>query len=564
MLRSFSVLMFAILMAVGWGCATPVPPSGGPADELPPEVLDTRPARGAVNVDATSMRITFSEYVDDASLPRALSISPAFVQPLDYSWSGRSVEVRFPEPLRENTTYVLTMDTNLRDAHNVALRSPIILAFSTGPTISAGRLAGRLVSPDEGASAPGIDMFAYARPDSSAPESLPDLPAYATQTDDAGAFTFEYLTEQYYYVVAVEDANRNRQPDPAEAFATPPSPALFADSMSTTVEEPWILARLDTTAPGAIRVQSLSDSRHAVRFSEPVRLVDREPSTWVLTDSASGASLEVRSLYQRADEPRDVLFTTERLGRIRYSVEPAAIVDTSGNAAPSVPIPFTADPQEDTLQTRFVAFLPSGSPAGDSISLPRGVEPGVRFNAPPGEELLRSAVAVADTVRRIRSYAVTSSDGTAYEILPDPELQPGDAIEVAVDLALLAGPDSVLRRTYQRLSPDDAGEISGVVETISSDGPSIVVQLIPVDVPVETPEYQVEVDLNGAFAFRNLPAGTFRLRAFVDENANGKWDPGLLTPYRPAERIVWRAEPVRVRARWETALPDTLRVPEPK
>ena len=38
---------------------------------------------------------------------------------------------------------------------------------------------------------------------------------------------------------------------------------------------------------------------------------------------------------------------------------------------------------------------------------------------------------------------------------------------------------------------------------------------------------------------------------------NGKWDGGMIHPYKPAEPITWMPEPVSIRPRWDTVLGDT-------
>ena len=551
----------SFLIAAISGCATPIAPSGGPPDEIPPEILETTPPGGAVNVDTESIRITFSEYVEESSLPQAFSISPGFDQPLEYSWSRRSVVVQFPQPLRENTTYVLTIDTNLRDAHGVALRSPIVMAFSTGPTISSGVLSGRVAGWRSGDPVAGVDVLAYAVPDSVAPDSLPARPAYRTQTDTEGAFNFDFLTEQYYYVAVLEDENRNLQPDPLEAFAPPPYPALFADSTAEPPETPWVLARIDTTAPAPLRAESLSRSRHVLRFTEPVRFADRDPSTWTLADSTTGEPIEIRELYLQIADPRQVFFTTDNLGDGRYEVYPAAIIDSSGNAVLASRSYFSPADRSDTLQTRFLEFLPDGSAAEEAITLPQNVEPGVRFNTPIDAALLGEAVSVLDSVGAPQSYIGVTENGTDYDILTEPRLQPGFLISIAVDASEFAGPDSVLTQAFQRISSDNTGEISGVIEFNGTDRSPIRVHAIPIaDTLGNVPTYETTAGAGGSFDFQGLPAGSYRLRAYADENSNGVWDPGLLMPYTPGEHIIWPAEPVRVRARWETALPDTLQI----
>ena len=630
-------MLFALVVAILSGCATPIAPSGGPPDETPPEVVETNPEQGAVNVDAESMRIIFSEYINETTLPQALSLSPGFDLPLEFSWRGRSVVLRFPESLRENTTYVVTIDTNLRDANGVALRTPIILAFSTGPTVSRGVLAGRVVDWSTEDPVAGVDVLAYAIPDSAAPDSLPSRPAYRTQTDDDGAFNFAYLTEQFYFVGAIDDENRNLQPDQQEAFAPPPYPALFADSTADPPAAPWILARIDTTAPTPVRTESVSQSRHLIRFSEAVQFADRDPSAWMLADSASGETIDIESLYLQVEDLRQVFFTTRELDLGRFLVHPAALIDSSGNAVLVAPIYFTPVEHTDTLQTRFVDFFPDDLPTAEATYLARDIEPGIRFNTPIDPVILDAAVSVSDTLGSSLAYVAVTKNGTDYEILTEPRLQPGSAVSIAVDASALAGPDTVYTRNFQRISADETGEISGVVKTtgeeergriletatietdeteavveidvvdleegtdqeamavveeaeeeeetedsaeaeaeaaeevedteeeaaiVPSGGadPTILVQAIPVDVSVVVPTYEVAADDEGNFLFSGLPAGEYRLRAFADENSNGRWDPGLLLPYTPGEGITWRSEPSRVRARWETAVPDTMHI----
>lgn len=567
MIRCAAII--ALLVAAG-GCATPIPPSGGPPDETPPELAEADPPAGAVDVDADYVRLTFSEYVDPSSFAQAFSISPSFDRPVEFDWSGRSVVVRFPEPLRENTTYVLTIDTQLRDVRSVALRTPIVYAFSTGPTISAGTLSGQIVAAADGTPEPGVDVLAYALTDSTVVDTLIGRPAYRTQTDEQGTFRFSYLSEQFYYVPAIRDANRNLQPDAQEPFAAPPAPALFADSIDVAYAQPWVLASVDTTAPRPLRAQSSSRSRHVLRFDEPVEFVDRDPINWALTDSSSGEAVVIRALFIRSSEPREVHVLTEELPTRRYRLVPGAVTDSSGNAAVREPVDFTPAAQEDTLRTRFVEYLPTGRPGGEVMTLPRDVEPGIRFNQPPGEEDIANAVSVTDTVGAALAFIAVTENGTDYEILTEPRLQPGEQIRIAVNASELSGADTTYARSYRRIPLEETGEIAGVmrIEQPQKDTttavPPVIVQVIPVEVETVVPVYETVADPSGSFIVSGLPAGTYRLRAFADADSSGAWNPGFLIPYRPAEGITWHSEPVRVRSRWETAVPDTLRIPIPR
>lgn len=556
MKRLGPALLCAVLLS---SCATPQAPSGGPPDTTPPEIAESTPIPGAVNVTGQTIRITFSEYVQEASLGRALSITPAPTTAPEVSWSGRSVEIRLPEALRPNTTYVVTLDTELRDIRGVALNSPIMLAFSSGATINAGKLTGRVVLPMAGDPAAGVDVFAYALTDSAAPDPLPERPDYRTQTDQSGAFAFDYMTEQYYFVVALRDQNRNLNPDPQEDFAPPPVPALFADTVSVVRDLPWVLTKIDTTRPSPLRIQSLAASRHAVRMSEPVRFISRDPSAWQLRDSTTGAAVDIRDLYIRQDDRREVLMQTPPLAPKTFTVQAASLADTSENAVLGETVSFTPSTAEDTVQHRFLGFLPANE-LGPTYELPRGVDPGLHFNAPVDEILLSTAVAVTDSNGAPLAFSAVTDDGTRYRLLPDSTLETGGRIEVRVDGAVLAGPDSVHTAVFQRITLSETGEVRGVV--MSAIHP-VIVQIFPVDVDVAVPRYDAIADSAGVFLFRGLPAGAYRLRAFGEHDEDGTWSGGMLQPYLAPEPIAWLTEPTRVRARWETSLPDTLRIRAP-
>ncbi len=560
-------LLLGLVLLLGGGllgsCANPIMPSGGPEDQTPPAIVATDPPHEAVNVAPSRIRITFSEYVDAGSFARALTITPEIPGRLEYRWRRRSVEITLPEPLREGTTYVLTIDTNLRDAHGVALREPLTVAFSTGPVINQGRLAGQVIDPTAGTGIAGIDVFAYAAPDSTAPSALPDRPAYRTQTDDQGRFAFAYLREQPYFVAAVQDRNRNLAPDPAEPFAPPPRPVLTAQpgAPAETDAPRWLLTVLDTIPPEPRRVQARSRSRLEVRFSEAVRLTDRDPSAWSLRDSLARTPVAVRDVYMLPDDPRLVFLRTDLLAERPHVLIPAGIADSSGTPVAPTPVSFTPTALDDTLQIRFRRFEPAGLQAdalGRYVLLP-SVPPGVRFNQPVDDATLHARLAVTDTTGQPLAFTTSTEDGTAYALHLDPPLQEGQVIEVQVRQPRPGGTDTTFARVFQRIPDDALGSRAGYVAAADTSGPIVVELYPPPDSPRRTP--YVTHARDDRYTFTGLPEGTYTLRAFVDRNGNQRWDGGRLVPYTPAEPLAWITDGLDVRPRWEQVREDTLRIP---
>lgn len=529
------LLAFAALAA---GCAQPVAPSGGPQDTTPPALEAAEPAADAVNVRAGRLVLTFSEGVDEASVRRAFSISPGWETPPEVIVRGRRVEVRFPDSLRANTTYVVTLDTNLRDLRSVALRAPLTLAFATGPELDRGRIAGRVLDPMTGRGTTGLDVFAYRLDaDASAPpDPTSEAPDYRTQTDAQGAFSLDYLRPGPFFLAAVADANRNRRADAGEAFAVPPAPATTA-AEADSARGPLRLfeTRLDTIPPRPIRVRTQSARRLAVRFDEPIVLRDRL-DLWTLTDSTSGADTPVLRTYPDTDPQQLVLVTDSLPARPHRLVlgRPAAVTDSVGNAARPDPLTFTPSAEPDTVRARFLGFLPE-SPE----ERVRADSAGVRFNAPPDSAWL-ARVAVTDTLGNALPSPLTTRDGLRFWVEPE---------GFAPYRLAVRTPDSTYARTVEPLTADERGEIAGVVR--AEGGPVIV------EVVAGRARHRVRADSTGAFVVTGLSEGEVRLRAWIDRNENGRWDGGRLAPYAPPEPLVFLDAPQRIRPRWETVV-DTL------
>lgn len=600
------------------GCANPVPPSGGPRDETPPSVVQTRPVRDTVNVstDVQTLRVQFSEYIERTSLPQALSVTPPFERRPQFDWSGRSVEIEFPTALRDSTTYIFSFDSNLSDAHGVSLDNPITVAFSTGPRINQGQIQGRVVGGRWGRPKQRVDVYAYALSptDTAPPRPLPDQPRYRTQTGEEGRFDFDYMREQRYYVVALRDNNRNRQPDPLEPYAPPPRLALRADSGASPVPVPWLLTRSDTVAPTVQRVQPLSRRRFQVNFDEPVQIERRAPAAWTPRDSATGTPIEVRAAYADPTRADAVVVRTARMRETRYvlPLEAGVVADTAGQRLAPDTVRFGAAAREDTTRTRFRGFLPAnlGRDSTGARPLLPDVQPGVRFNQTPDSTTVQRGLSVRDTTGQPRGYSISTEDGTAYRLQLDPPLAPGQFVDVTVSGRALAGADTTYRRRFRRLTRRALGGLEGraivgdttrrrprppadtttlrvpaplsegrtdtlvvppfdpsssrsrraVLDSLFYDG-SVVVELTAEQSSPPLAPRRLTTRPESTFVFRMLPEGQVRFRAYLDRNGNEQWDGGQLQPYVPAEPKAWLRDPVEVRPRWTTDLPIPLRIP---
>ncbi len=521
------------------GCADPRPPTGGPRDETPPSIVSTEPPHESTEVSPDAIRLNFSEYVNEASFARALSIVPTPRGRLRFKWRKRSVTIRLPEQLRDSTTYVVTLSDEFRDWRGVRLKRPLSFAFATGPVIDQGHLRGRVVDHVKGLPVAGLSVLAYP---ANAPKSAE--PAYQTQTDTEGQFAFSHVRESDFFVIGLRDMNRNLRADPGEQFAVPPMAKIRATLDTSSQYPDWIYTTADSLGPAMERVRATASQLVEIRFSENVSLPDLSGESWIVMDSLGNTPVKVYSSYQTGK--RMVYLVTDPLQEQTYGLlADPAIQDSTGNPIQPDTVYFAGTTAESREEPRFQGFLPESDE--NPYRLSPWENPQIVFDSPVERTLLDSLLAVRDSTGAPVSFDVQTSSGTKYALMALDG--PAQIYHVAVKQ-----PDSTYVRSFQRLGPRSLGSLSGFT---SPSGDSVLVVLTGIDGQALATQVS---NADRGFLFEGLPENSYYLRVFIDRNQNGRWDGGLIDPYEAAESMTWVPEPVTVRPRWDTAIPDTLRI----
>lgn len=545
-----------MLVCLPLACAVPVPPGGGPPDSTPPSIVQTVPSDGQTNFSGSTVEFEFDEAINVRTFGRALSITPDLVGTPRISGSGKKIKVRLPGELRESTTYILTLDVSLRDLHNVSLDSPISIAFSTGDEIDAGRMSGRLVHASSGQAAGGVDVFAFADNDSL---TLRSPPLYRTQTGSNGSFRFNYVSTGEYFVVAVDDANRNRLMDEGEKRAVPPLDRISADSLGASPSRPWILAVHDRIPPTIERVRAVSSRDLELRFSEPLDTDVNHPSIFgfaeshrlTLQDSLGNSVGDVGELYFTESRSRILFARVDSLSPGSYSLLGSAPVsDSLGNKMQEGVWPFTVSSLvSESAPPAFLNWTPDSL-----VVIPnqaRRVWNPERFGIRLSSPAARLQISISDTTGAAVDLTINRLDPTYFEIG-----QGQRSTQDAPFLVEVEGlqPDTTISGLFQFASSRLSGAL--VLETKNASG-LIVVEVFRRDrdtLPVMTISSQdPSITLDG------LPGGfRARLRVYVDLDDSGRWNAGSLRPFQPSEPVGWVVADEPVRARWDTVLPDTL------
>ncbi|NTV93628.1 MAG: hypothetical protein HGA72_10335 [Chlorobiaceae bacterium] len=255
------------------------PPSGGPVDAAPLQVVFSDPSTGATTTSPKIIRISFSHAVALKELQKSVFFTPR-IRNYDIFVHGRDSEIRIYEPLQHDRTYTVMIRRQLIDYRGAALSTPWRLSFSTGPVIDSETLSGRVfnadLSPAENA------LLVLFRKEHSGTE-----PDYIVQTDQTGSFRLDHIRKGLYRIIAVNDRNINLHFDPAtEETALPGSefvaagtssllmrfapqknakPSLFADTEKNSTEE-----------TGTIKGSCLADARWLIIEAKAVN----SPEVW--------------------------------------------------------------------------------------------------------------------------------------------------------------------------------------------------------------------------------------------------------------------------------------------
>ena len=545
----YTFLLLIVLLV--HGCAVPVAPTGGPTDSRPPEIESISPERNAVNVSTNQIRIVFNEYVNQGSFQQAFEINPELSLPPEFKWKKKRVDVVLRDTLRANTTYIITIDNNLKDINGVSPKSPSVVAFSTGSEINKAGLTGQVISAIDGSEQSGFEVHAFMMPDSSTFPAAHRKPDYRTQTDSDGIFTFSYLAPGLYYLLSFDDVNRNKVPDGSESRGGSRVGGAIAspDSSSNSL---LITAVQDTIPPLLRRASSLSQSRTNLTFSEGI-VVDTSSIT--LRDSNDSLA-RIDWIYTVTPDAREIAIISEVL-RGDITVHSTAS-DSSGNRDSSSVV-FSANTQPDSASIRFDSFFSHLRPDSLSGTIPYLAEGtfGFRTNGVQPLERFRQGVTASSAGRPLEFRLLSNNGRTIRVERPGGSVFP-DSVTVRLQGESFSQPDTVYQATFVRVPQRRLGELSGFFRAPADDSP-VVFELEARDIVLpDNLRTTVGNNTSGQFVFPRLPEGRYRIRAFVDSNQNGKWDPGSLFPFAPYELIAWTADTLRVRPRWESVIADTV------
>ena len=528
-------------------CANQLPPGGGEVDKIPPKILEVYPPDGTTNYDKNYFEIDFSEYVDKRSVRDAIFISPFIDGTFEYSWTGTSLEVTFPEKLKDDITYTITIGTDAVDLNNKnRMAQAFTFSFATGDKIDKKIISGKIYGKDK----EGIFIYAY-KIDESSDSLLKRKPDYVSQTGVDGNFSLQGLGAGNYRIFAVDDKYRDYlyQQD-QDNIGIAQSDIYLSETDSIFSDLSFLLFNADVSLPRLIS-GIMTDRNHLLVSSS--KQLDKESidaENFSIVDSSENNVYEVTYAFKGNTKPEEFILMFD--AAINPSNQVYLLADTLTDLMSNTKIKdFTKVVVSDRPDTNSIKIFGTEPTKGNLADFEKTVIK-IFFDEAFKKDFNISAVALTDTFNKPLGFDINFFDDATLLITPDENLKPDKDYIIKLQLGQfvdIAGnsKDSLFTFKFKTISGLDFTGLSGNI--INLDYTKNPVLILENDA---TPPLKYEQKLKSdKFEFTRVEPGKYLLWCFLDENNDGKYNYGWPEPIEFSEAFSFYPDTLNLRPRWE-------------
>ncbi len=542
MFRSIKVFLFsAALLSLILTCANERAITGGPADKEAPLIVLSLPENESIDVDPDiEILIKFNEQMKKSTFESSLQIWPRPPGEYEVKSSWTWLKISFSEPLDSNETYLLTLDKGVQDLRGNGLAATYVMAFSTGEDLNSGRLTGTI----SGAAdiKKNGDLFLYRKFDTDLSELRQQDADYVFQPDDAGHFELPYLAERSYMLFYHWDRNQNKLIDGDDYFGRPEVASVWARSDSVVDKHKIWPQVVPLESLKLLGVSLLGEQFLQIRANRMVSKESLESVELFIDD------LKIPILGSSQVEDDEFAMNLDLASPMRDSAQVWIhnFQDTSGYSLHSDTLILRTETTFDTLSLGKiqVSWWDEENIHDFRIRLESKLP-----------VLLKSDSAFSVVAKEVDSVNISGTlekvNSMVWSFAPDTSLDDGKSYQWQIDTKHIYAPlngydmDSLLTGMLNTINQDSLGSLKlrhmgvSVLECrLTGKGIDQAFKFMPGE----------------AMIIDDLPAQTYALVAFIDENADGKYMSGGVGPVAKSEPYWFYPDEIKIRARWETDL----------
>lgn len=534
-------LISIILILIIAGCANQMGPQGGDIDTIPPEILATYPADGALNFSDNKIIIEFSEYVRKETVYDAIFISPKVDGEMEFDWSGTTLTLIFDKPFKENTTYVISIGTGISDINqsNKMVKSKEI-HFSTGTTIDYGTISGTVFEKD----LTDIIVFAYKNP-SDTLNPVKHKPDYVAQPNSKGNYYLPGLGKGIYRLFAIRDRLKDLVYNvESDDYGCTFEDVELKDSDTLKTNMDFFITREDTTAPDILSLSMPDEGKILVEFTEQVDSTKLTSGNFSIVDSTAKKEIKINLLSKNNPaKPQFLLSFNDSLKNDNQNnLVSRNLIDRKGNIQKEVVSALFVSTRKDTTKPTIKTIL--GNVDQKILSLNNAfIKLTFSENVICGE----NAYKLADKKKNIIKTKLIKLDDANFRLDIEEQLKAKDEISLSIDLKQIKDlmgnkVDSVFT---QKLNVEDGLNYSSASGSIKNGNKNNAVVLKSIE--SERNYYQKAVS---KFNFDKVKPGKYMIWYFTDSDSSDSYSYGKVFPYMKAEKFQFYSDTLKLRARW--------------
>ena len=549
--KNLLLLLAAFLFST---CANQLPPGGGEVDKIPPEIVEIYPTNEMTNYNEDYFEIGFSEYVDKRSAQDAIFISPAIEGDKDYDWSGKYLRVYFPK-LRENTTYVITIGTDVVDYNNKNRMSQAYnFTFSTGNEIDRRVITGKVYD----AKSEDVMLFAY-RIDPALRDKINDTtgnplkhkPDYISQAGKNGDYKLMGLAAGTYRVFAVDDKYRDLlfQPE-QDRIGFPFNDVVLSETDTLYAGLDFFLTSADTTAPRLISAV-MTDAMHVlVNLSEEFDSTIIVKDNFHFIDSTSGkVTLPIYAYKGNTKTTEFVLVVPEKFSASSNLFLIAdTLKDRQGNIYQEDYTSVTINDLPDTSKPKLFKTIPvKGTKKADVLNQKFYFFFDDAFN----RDIAKTGIAFTDTLGRGVKFNASFPDDASFVVMPAQKLETQKDYIISIDFSKFKdAAGNFYDSTYKyKLKTINGLDFTGVTGTVSNAQLTKNPILVLEGTGSEKKTYKQPITKDN-FSFERVEPGKYLLWCFYDTDSSGNYSYGSVNTFMPSEEFFFYGDTLNLKPRW--------------
>lgn len=581
-----------------YSCANRTIPTGGPKDTIPPTLIKASPEHKSLNFNEDKIVLTFDEFIKTKDVNSQLIITPRLEEENEYKVNKNVLTIELNQPLDSSTTYTFNFQEAVQDINESTPARDLVLAFSTGTYIDSLSIQGRVVELLTNKPVKGAVVALYDANDTL--DLFNSKPQYFTRTGEDGTYSLENLKADTFKIYAFNDQNKNltAQSD-IEAYGFK-AKEFILDSVNTLIDIPLIRRNVKEFQVQSARPNGKYFDVKLNKYIEDyeVKVVKGQTADSIITNPIENRSTIRFYNTINSDSVATQITAIDTIGQ--------TIVDTVTIKFPTTqrtsdPISFTVSPASNQqIEESFTGTITFNKPTYivsmdsaivyyDSLTVDSIKATELSWNK--FHDVLtidkKLSKATLDNIKikndslqlKSKNKNIDSLSSINDQKMPDAEsqtLEKGRKPAIRESTSDTKENDKEKNKfdktasqlivffsenTFKSIEGDTISEIKLIYSfkenkdmalvkgTILTEKDNFIIQLLDKNfIPVK------ELINTKSFTFRLLPPGEYQMRILIDNDGDGKWEPGNILEGEEPEEVFFLKDLILVRANWEIEL----------